>query len=60
MSISKMIGVERGLTLTVFGVIQGFFFVAEGGEISNLDLIKDINEIINLAEGFYISPDYSG
>jgi len=29
---------------------QGFFFVAEGNEISNLDLIWDIDRIIKLEE----------
>jgi hypothetical protein len=29
---------------------QGFFFVAETGEISNLDLIKDLDKIIRLVE----------
>ena len=35
-----------GLSLTTFG----FFFVAEPGEISNLDVIRDIDRIIKLEE----------
>jgi hypothetical protein len=31
---------------------QGFFFVAETGEISNLDLIKDVDKIVKLLEVF--------
>jgi hypothetical protein len=29
---------------------MGFFFVAETGEISNLDLIQDIDKIVKLVE----------
>ena len=37
---------------------QGFFFVAECDEISNLDIIKEIADLINLADSFPISPDH--
>jgi hypothetical protein len=29
---------------------QGLFFVAEADEISNLELIKDVDKIVNLLE----------
>jgi hypothetical protein len=32
----------------------GFFFAAEGNEISNLDLIRDIDRIIKLEEALSI------
>jgi hypothetical protein len=29
---------------------QGFFFVAEGDQISNLELVKDLMDIVNMFE----------
>jgi hypothetical protein len=38
--------------------VPGFFLVEERGEISNLDLIRDISDLIKLADSFPISPDH--
>ena len=37
---------------------QGFFFVDNRFEISNLSLIKDMADLIKLAEVFLISPEH--
>jgi hypothetical protein len=37
---------------------NGFKLVAKGGEISNLDLIKDIAYMIKLADSIPINPDH--
>jgi len=37
---------------------QGFFFVAEAGEISNLDSTEDITDLIKLADSIPISPNH--